>query len=170
MPDFQGAVGLRKICRIFLLHGGGRKVTGEGCNRASLCHSFTECPPSPLHIYVRCGFRQGGSRGEAVSGPAPGPAGNAKSGAERKYSTPPEKSERNTIGPIPRLSPLQKGLCLGIIRLRCSQFDCCAEWSRHSSQARGVVQTPCGLPLNCVSSIILYHVRWKIKWFHILQT
>ena len=51
MPDFQGAMGLRKICRIFLLHGGGRKVTGEGCNRASLCHSFTECPP--LHyIYM----------------------------------------------------------------------------------------------------------------------
>ena len=33
-----------------------------------------------------------------------------------------------------------------------------------------MVTTLCGLPLFSVSSIILYHVAWKIKWFHILQT
>ena len=149
MPDFQGAVELRKICRIFLLHGGGRKVTGEGCNRASLCHSFTECPPSPLHIYVRCGFRQGGSRGEAVSGPAPGPAGNAKSGAERKYSTPPEKSERNTIGTIPRLSPLQKGVCLGIIRLRCSRKT--VVLSGRDTHHRGIAGSQPAMPCRFIA-------------------
>lgn len=28
-----------------------------------------------------------------------------------------------------------------------------------------MLPTPCGLPLFSVSSIILYHVAWKIKWF-----
>ena len=98
MPDFQGAVGLRKICRIFLLYGGGRKVTGEGCNRASLCHSFTECPP--LLIYT-LRFPVGWPSGRGRFQPHPKVhTGNAKSGVERKYSTPPEKLERNTIGPI----------------------------------------------------------------------
>ena len=83
-----------KMRQIFLLHGGGQKTAGEGCSYASLCHLCAECPLS-FTIYIRCGFRQGGSRGEAVSGPAPGPAGNAKSGVERsRYPTPPDFSER----------------------------------------------------------------------------
>ena len=166
---FKVPWGYGRSAASFLLQNGGRKVMGEGCSYVSLCHLCTECPPLLYNIYTLW-FPTGWLPGRGRFRPRPGPSRKRKSGAERKYSTPPEKSERNTIGPIPRLSPLQKGLCLGIIRLRCSQFDCCAEWSRHSSQARGVVQTPCGLPLNCVSSIILYYVRWKIKWFHILQT
>ena len=32
---------------------GGRKVTGEGFSYAPLCHSITECSPSPLqYIYM----------------------------------------------------------------------------------------------------------------------
>ena len=37
-----------------------------------------------------------------------GAAGNAKSGVECKYPTPPESSERNTIGPIPPSFALAK--------------------------------------------------------------
>lgn len=148
----------------------GQKSNGRGVQPRIPLSFVYRVPPLSITYICTLWFPTGWLPGRGRFRPRPGPSRKRKKRCRAQYSTPPEKSERNTIGPIPRLSPLQKGLCLGIIRLRCSQFDCCAEWSRHSSQARGVVQTPCGLPLNCVSSIILYHVRWKIKWFHILQT
>ena len=127
----------------------GQKSNGRGVQPRIPLSFVYRVPPSPLHIYVRCGSRQGGSRGEAVSGPAPGPAGNAKSGAERKYSTPPEKSERNTIGPIPRLSPLQKGVCLGIIRLRCSRKT--VVLSGRDTHHRGIAGSQPAMPCRFIA-------------------
>ena len=78
----------------------GRKVMGEGCSYASLCHLCTECPPLLYNIYTLW-FPVGWPSGRGRFQPHPKVhTGNAKSGVERKYSTPPEKLERNTIGPI----------------------------------------------------------------------
>lgn len=111
MPDFQGAVGLRKICRIFLLHGGGRKVTGEGCNRASLCHSFTECPP--LHyIYMYAVVSDRVAPGRGRKGPTPGHRFCRKRKKRCRVQRTQHrlnKSERNTIGPTSHVSALEKG-------------------------------------------------------------
>ena len=122
MPDFQGAVGLRKICRIFLLHGGGRKVTGEGCNRASLCHSFTECPP--LHyIYMYAVVSDRVAPGER---PFPAPP-RAQPETQKAVSSVVDtqhrlisQSEHNK--PYLPFPPLKNPGRVGIIRLRCSRM------------------------------------------------
>ena len=44
--------GAGRCGRSFLLQNGGRKVMGEGCSYASLCHLCTECPPLLYNIYT----------------------------------------------------------------------------------------------------------------------
>ena len=113
----------------------GQKSNGRGVQPRIPLSFVYRVPPSPLHIYVRCGFRQGGPGGEAAKAPPrdAGSVGNAKSGAERKYSTPPEKSERNTIGPTSPISALEKRGLSGYNKATVQSQDCCVEWPRHSS-------------------------------------
>ena len=111
----------------------GQKSNGRGVQTRIPLSFVYRVPPSPLHIYVRCGFRQGGP-GERPQRPHPKVhTGNAKSGVERKYSTPPEKLERNTIGPTSPISALEKRGLSGYNKATVQSQDCCVEWPRHSS-------------------------------------
>ena len=58
-------------------------------------------------------------------------------------------SERNTIGPIHRLSPLQKGLCLGIIRLRCSRKT--VVLSGQDTHHRGIAGSQPAMPCRFIA-------------------
>mgnify|MGYP005780925359 CR=1 FL=1 len=143
-------------------------LRGAGCSCASRMLFVYNAPLLYIYNIYEMRFPAGRSPGRGhVSGPAPGAGPPETQKAVSSVIDTQHRlnhSERNTIGPIP-LSPLQKQGRLGIIRLRCSHLDCCVEWFGHSSQARRVVPTPCGLPLFSVSGLILYHATEKIKWF-----
>ena len=80
-----------KMRQIFPAPKRGQKSNGRGVQLRVPLSFVHRVSPSPLQYkYIRCGSRQGGSRGEAVSGPAPGPAGNAKAVPSAKDPTPPE--------------------------------------------------------------------------------
>ena len=158
-----------KICYIFLIRNGAKKVTGEGCNRASLCHSFTECPP--LHyIYMYAVVSDRVAPGRGRKGPTPGHRFCRKRKKRCRVQRTQHrlnKSERNTIGPTSPFPPLKKGGCLGIIRLRCSRET--VVLSGTVTHHRGIAGSQPAIPcrFNCVSRSILYHALKYFKWLSV---
>ena len=123
----QGAgAGGREMRQIIPAPKRGQKSNGRGVQLRVPLSFVHRVSPSPLQYkYIRCGSRQGGSRGEAVSSPAPGPAGNAKAVPSAKDPTPPDFSEHNTSALLPMFPPLKKERAMGIIRPWCSHRLLC---------------------------------------------
>ena len=126
--------GAGRCGRSFLLQNGGRKVMGEGCSYASLCHLCTECPPLHYNINIYAVVPDRVAPGER---PFPAPP-RAQPETQKRCRV--QRTQHRLISQsithqpyFPFVSALEKGADSGYNKTVVQSQDCCVEWHRHSS-------------------------------------